>query len=461
MRLVALWFLDIATGGPAGPSATAVCVGGVMKRGDGLVGDAAALGKFREYYRFELLEKFVFEVLNAEAFFYVTAPHNYVASDRLKKYIASSKRVRVFQWDNRSHPHACATRLRRGHRNNKSAFLPYLATGQKTGSPTRVQYVNEQWAECMHSVRQAELTRGFQYDYVAFARVDLPWKAYHPGLEMLEATKCQNGTTVWAVAEDDYGGIMDKYFIMQRSAAAIVGSFNEVLNSFEKLEAIYRVVRLRTSASASTPWNHERILLHTLRAAGGCLRYMVPVVGHRLLSASFGEILHQGGTWEVTPAEPYLKMGWCKHLPKYCCGGRREDFGGDLSCLYNLWRTHGRCRRHRAVVQLPKFPGEPVGLQGSKLNRRETEDSERCHLPTQQLRACCHQPHVHLTLRPSKQTIQQWAQSPMDVDPEIEISSKASRWHCLSEYPNLVAENNRKRPWRIIGAAQCYDLNLL
>eukprot|EP00435_Cladocopium_sp_Y103_P006483 s2031_g2.t1 len=347
-----------------------------------------------------------------------------------------------------------------GHRNNRTAFLPYLATGLKTGSPTRVQYVNEQWAECMHAVRAAEQTRGFEYSYVAFTRVDQPWQAYHPSLQMLEATKCENRTTVWAVAEDDYGGIMDKYLIMQRPGAAIIESFVDVLNSFDKLEAVYRIVRAQTSASASTPWNHERILLHTLRAAGFCIRYMAPVTGHRLLSIAFGQILHEGGKWEVTPPNPYLKMGWCRYLPKYCCGGRREDFGGDLSCLSNLWRTHGRCRRHRALVQLPQFPGEPVGLQGSRLNRIETATSERCSLPTQQLRACCHQPYVHLTLRPSKQTIQKWSLSPDDVDPEIP-ATLGSRWHCLSQYPDLIAENNKRKPWTLIGAAHCYELNLL
>ena len=467
-KLLALWVLlvDVAktevTIGPVNGSAvTAVCVGGVMKRADGIVGsDAAAQGKFRDYYKFELLDKFVFEVLNADAFFYVTAPHDYVASDRLKKYIGSSKRVQVFQWDNRSHPLAFATRLRMGHKNK--TFLPYLVQGRSLGSPFKNQYLNEQWAECMHSVRAAELTRGFQYSYVAFARVDHPWQAYHPGLEMLEATKCQNHTTVWAVAEDDYGGIMDKYFIMQRSGAPIIESFVDVLNSFEKLEAIYRVVRLQASASASLPWNYERFLLHTLRAAGVCIRYMVPVVGHRLLSAAFGEILHQGGRWEVTPAEPYLKMGWCKHLPKYCCGGRMEDFGGDLSCLYNLWRTHGRCRRHRASVEVPTVPGEPAFPPGhGTFGRKETAwaNSERCVLRTFQLRACCQQPHVHITLRPSNQTIKKWAESP-DVDPEISSSLGPARWHCLSEDPYWIA-NNRNRPWRLIGAAQCYDLNLL
>ena len=457
-----LWVIDIAQ--PAsgdlahGPAVTAVCLGGVMKRGDTVVDNAdSAEGKFQGHYKFELLDRFVFEVLNADAFFHVTAPHNYVASDRLKKYIATSDRVRTFQLDNRSHPLAFAERLRHGHRNK--TFLPYLVQGRSPGSPFKNQYLNEQWAECMHAVRAAEQTRGFEYTYVAFARIDLAWQAYHPSLQMLEATKCENSTTVFAVAEDDYGGVMDKYFIMERPGAAIIESFADVLNSFDKLEAVYRIVRAQTSVSASLPWNYERFLLHTLRAAGRCIRYMVPVVGHRRLSVAFGDILHEGGTWEVTPADPYLKMGWCGYLPKYCCGGRRVDFGGDLSCLYNLWRSHGRCRRHRALVQLPRFPGEFVGLWGSRLNRIDTATSERCFLPTAQLRACCHQPHVHLTLRPSKQTIQKWSMSPDDVDPEI-ASTHESRWHCLSEVPNWIADN-RKKPWNLIGAAHCYDLNLL
>jgi hypothetical protein len=474
MKKLILWILwvviDIAkpvSGDLAhGPAVTAVCLGGVMKRGDTVVDNVdsaegkfqgSAEGKFQGHYKFELLDRFVFEVLNADAFFHVTAPHKYVASDRLKKYIATSDRVRAFQLDNRSHPLAFAERLRHGHRNK--TLLPYLVQGRSPGSPFKNQYLNEQWAECVHAVRAAEQTRGFEYTYVAFARIDLAWQAYHPSLQMLEATKCENSTTVFAVAEDDYGGVMDKYFIMERPGAAIIESFADVLNSFDKLEAVYRIVRAQTSVSASLPWNYERFLLHTLRAAGRCIRYMVPVVGHRRLSVAFGDILHEGGTWEVTPADPYLKMGWCRYLPKYCCGGRREDFGGDLSCLHNLWRSHGRCRRNRALVQVPRFPGEFVGLWGSRLNRIDTATSERCFLPTAQLRACCHQPHVHLTLRPSKQTIQKWSTSPDDVDPEI-APTHESRWHCLSEVPNWIADN-RKKPWNLIGAAHCYDLNLL
>ena len=256
---------------------------------------------------------------------------------------------------------------------------------------------------------------------------------------------------------------MDKYFIMERPGASIIESFADVLNSFDRLEAIYRIVRAQTSVSASLPWNYERFLLHTLRAAGRCIRYMVPVVGHRRLSIAFGDILHEGGTWEVTPPNPYLKMGWCGYLPKYCCGGSRVDFGGDLSC-YNLWRTQGRCRHHRAVVQAPSSPGEPAFPPGHFLKSEETAEfklsrSERCVLRTFQLRACCQQPHVHLTLRPSKETIQKWSMSPDDVDPEIS-SKHESRWHCLSEDPTWIADN-RKKPWKLIGAAHCYDLNLL
>eukprot|EP00438_Fugacium_kawagutii_P022312 Skav221783 [mRNA] locus=scaffold4067:31108:32427:- [translate_table: standard] len=433
-------------------------MGGNMRRGDYMVGDSdAAKGQFRDYYVFEVLDKFVLEVLKADVYFYVTAPHNYVPSSRLQEYIASSSRVRVFQFDNRTRPLPPAERLRRGHRHNKT-FLPYLVQGYTEGNPFRNQYLNQEWAECMQSVRATESRRGFNYTYVAFGRVDARWQASHPSLSMLDATKCRDRITFWGVAEDDWSGIFDKYFIMERPAASTIESFVDDLNSFDRLEAIYRIVRQQTPIGATRLYNYERFLLHSLRAAGLCIRYMLPVVNERRLSHGFAEILHQGGTWEVTPADPYLKMGWCRYLPKSCCGGNMADFGGDLSCTFDLRRTHGRCMRNRVSLQLPKFPGEPV------FPRVPTEESisssERCRLPTFQLRACCHDPHVHITIRPSKQTIQRWSESPEDVDPEIPSipSLDGSKWHCLFEDPKEF-EENQKRPWRLIGGAECYDLN--
>ena len=108
----------------------------------------------------------------------------------------------------------------------------------------------------------------------------------------------------------------------------------DVLNSFDRLEAIYHFVRNQTSTQAASPWNYERFLLHTLRHANACIRYMLPVVGHGLASR-FAEVWHEGGNWEVArAADPYLKVAWCRHLPTYCCGARSVDSGKTMMTTF-------------------------------------------------------------------------------------------------------------------------------
>ena len=84
-----------------GPAVTAVCLGGVMKRGDTVVDNVdsaegkfqgSAEGKFQGHYKFELLDRFVFEVLNADAFFHVTAPHTQVCGLRSSQKVHSNFR---------------------------------------------------------------------------------------------------------------------------------------------------------------------------------------------------------------------------------------------------------------------------------------------------------------------------------------------------------------------------------
>ena len=254
-----------------GSALTAVCIGGVMRRGDVISSafdEDPLLAHLQGHYVFELLDQFVLEVLDADGFFFVTAPHNYMPSARLSKYMTSSKR-RHFQLDNRSHPRAFADRLRQGHRN--TTFLPHLLQGRSAGSPFRNQLLNEQWTQCMRMVRGIEHSRGFDYKYahrlfiadvisfwayfppgncqpievedllmnrtclpscgscfvlettqVAFSRVDILWKAAHPSLSLLEETRCHGRATVWAVAADEYGGIMDKYFVLERAGASVI-----------------------------------------------------------------------------------------------------------------------------------------------------------------------------------------------------------------------------------------------
>lgn len=134
----------------------------------------------------------------------------------------------------------------------------------------------------------------------------------------------------------------------------------DVLNSFDRLESIYRYVRNQTSTSAASPLNYERFLLHTLRHAGLCIRYMLPVAGHRL-ALLYANVWHQGGSWEVASGDPYVKVAWCKYLPRYCCGELSLDsemaywhtvfFLVDfcLACSFReiFWKSPFRLPKHR------------------------------------------------------------------------------------------------------------------
>ena len=166
--VVTLWHLSMVA---VASALTAVCIGGVMPRGDlrsNAFDTSPLLKHLQGHYRFELLDKFVLKVLDADGFFFVTGPQNYVPSPRLLQYMTSSKhgQTRHFQLDNRTHPRAFADRLRQGHRENRS-FLPYLLQGRSSGSPFKNQLLNEQWAECMRMVRSIENERGFDYKYVS------------------------------------------------------------------------------------------------------------------------------------------------------------------------------------------------------------------------------------------------------------------------------------------------------
>ena len=41
---------------------------------------------------------------------------------------------------------------------------------------------------------------------------------------------------MWALDSNDFSGVNDRYFIMQRSAAGVMESFMDQLNSFDSLE---------------------------------------------------------------------------------------------------------------------------------------------------------------------------------------------------------------------------------
>ena len=66
---------------------------------------------------------------------------------------------------------------------------------------------------------------------VAFSRVDIEWKAAHPSLHLIkEATGSCKRATVWAMAADDHGGLMDKYLILERSGASVIETCLKVIS---------------------------------------------------------------------------------------------------------------------------------------------------------------------------------------------------------------------------------------
>ena len=216
--------------------------------------------------------------------------------------------------------------------------------------------------------------------------------------------RCPERTTVWCLDTNEYSGINDRYFIMERPGARVIQGFVDTLNSWALLEEVNGYARLRTSSSASAPLNYERFLLQALLHAGLCLRYMTSVSGHAVwperLSFAFAEVWHQGGTWEVK-REPYLRVAHCRYVPAHCCRPDTLEFGGDLWCRHGLWRRHGRCRRQRGRLGLPSYPGGYV-------YERERIVDTHCSGAENFVRTCCQEPHVSITLRPSEQQLRDW-----------------------------------------------------
>ena len=161
--------------------------------------------------------------------------------------------------------------------------------------------------------------------------MDHVWKAEHPSLFHLEASTCCNERTVWCLDSNEYSGVNDRYFIMEREGASVMESFVDILDSFKKLEEVNQFARARTTSSAATPLNFERFLLQFLRYSGLCIRYMTAVSGHAVwperLSFAFAEVWHQGGTWDVS-SEPFLRVARCGHVPAHC--GPAENLQGCL-----------------------------------------------------------------------------------------------------------------------------------
>ncbi|CAE7903616.1 unnamed protein product [Symbiodinium sp. KB8] len=439
-------------GGPEAGRLVAVCVAGAIQSGDQVFhSDWVSLRSLHGVSVLHLLDRFVLEPLGADVLFFLSHPPGYVPSADFQAYIASSPRVRLVKLDNQTGSAGWLGLLHRGHAENKS-YLPYLWQGRaKRGRPFKNQPMNRQWAHCMQALRDIEGNRGFQYDYVGFTRVDHAWTASHPSVTLLDASRCPGLPTVWSLDSHEYSGINDRYLIMERAGAPVMEAFVETLNSWKLLEEVNRFARLRTSPAASQPLNYERFLLQMLRSAGLCIRYMTSVADHLAwpdrLSFLFAQVWHQGGTWEVSQ-EPYLRVTGCEHVPAYCCRPDLLEFGGDLWCLHGLWRRHGKCRRQRGKLGLPKYPGDYV-------HERERIVDTHCSGAQNFVRTCCQQPqHVSLKLRPSEQQLRSWR----------ELASKDAegledRWHCLHardrEWRAL------RPPWQLIGLAQCYDLGML
>ena len=166
----------------------------------------------------------------------------------------------------------------------------------------------------------------------AFTRVDHVWKAEHPGLPHLEASRCLEETTVWCLDSNEYSGVNDRYFIMERSGARVLEGFVDTLKSFQKLDAVNRFARARTPLAASAPLNYERFLLQAFRHAGLCIRYMTSVSGHAVwperLSFAFAEVWHQGGVCRSSALSPEPQALISIFQERTCYQHARQEAGG-------------------------------------------------------------------------------------------------------------------------------------
>ena len=434
---------------------TAVCIAGSLQRADTAMsteeGAPCGLPSLHGLPSFRALDRFVLEPLDADAFYFVSLDSGRLLPTSFNDYVSSSSRIQVVQVDNQTGHVSWLAKLRQGHVKNTS-FLPYLLQGRNT-RPFRNQAMNRQWAQCMQALRGIEERRGSMYRYVAFTRVDLMWFAGHPGLHLLDASKCEDRPTVWALDAHEHLGLSDRYFIMERAGAWIMERFVDILNSFDMLEGVNRFARERTSPSASAPLNYERFLLQTMQFAGICVRHMTSVASAGYFFCHFASIWHQAGTWEAS-TRAYLRVAHCGHVPKACCRRDTLDFGGDLWCSHGLWRRHGQCRRYQGKLGLPKYPGDWV------VERKQKDNDRMCWGAFDFVRHCCQQPHVSIQLRPSKAQLHAWAeQRQMDgLDPGIQTENPNATWHCFHwpEHTNVT-----RVPWHSIATSQCYDLNML